>query len=75
MNLTPDEFERMQYLLGIERFRHPLGAEEAAELRSLLAKEDPVTKDFDWEGLIRFGTLVVGVTHLLRILSARAAPP
>ena len=75
MNLTPDEVARMQYLLGVERFRQPLGGDEAAELRALLAKEDPWARDLEWDRLVRFGTLLVGSAHFVRLLSRRAAPP
>jgi hypothetical protein len=72
MNLAPSEFERMQYLLGMERFYHPLSPEEGQELRRLLAKEAPLSQDMEWGHLVEFGIMLVGAHALVRLLSARS---
>jgi hypothetical protein len=71
MNLAPNEFERMQYLLGMERFHQALSAEEGQELRRLLAREAPLAKELEWDRLIEFGITLVGAHHLVRLLTAR----
>lgn len=72
MNLAPAEYERMQYLLGMERFHHALTAEEGQELRRLLAREAPMAEGMEWDRLVEFGILLVGAHRLVQLLTARS---
>ncbi len=68
MNLTPQEVERMEYLLGKSRLNH-LTSQEQYALRDLIAKENPSAKDNSLDELIKFGLILVGLYILSKALS------
>ena len=68
MNLTPQEVERMEYLLGKSRLYHLTNNEEYV-LRDLIAKENPSAKDNSLDELIKLGLILVGLYILSKALS------
>lgn len=70
MNLTPQEAERMEYLLGKSRFNHINNMEES-ELRYLITKEKPSAKDSSTDELIKLGLILVGLYFLSKALDEK----
>lgn len=68
MNLTPQEVERMEYLLGKSRLSY-LTKKEEYVLRDLIAKENPSAKDNSLDDLIKLGLILVGLYILSKALS------
>ncbi len=68
MNLTPQELERMEYLLGKSRLNH-LTTQEEYSLRNLIAKENPSAKNNSLDDLIKLGLILVGLYILSKALS------
>ncbi len=70
MNLTPQEFERMEYLLGKSRLSY-LTKKEEIILRSLIAKENSSANDSSPDDLIKLGLILVGLYILSKALSEK----
>lgn len=70
MNLTPQEAERMQYLLGKSRLSY-LTKKEESELRYLISRENPLAKDSSMDELIKLGLILVGIYFLSKALSEK----
>lgn len=70
MNLTHQEAERMEYLLGKSRLSY-LNREEESELRYLITKENPSAKDISMDELIKLGLILVGLYFLSKALSEK----
>ncbi|HLB69667.1 MAG TPA: hypothetical protein VJJ51_01340 [Candidatus Methanoperedens sp.] len=70
MNLTHQEAERMEYLLGKSRLSY-LNREEESELRYLVTKENPSAKDGSMDELIKLGLILVGLYFLSKALSEK----
>ncbi len=70
MNLTPQEFERMEYLLGKSRLIY-LTKKEESILRSLIAKENPSANESSTDELIKLGLILVGLYFLSKALSEK----
>ena len=68
MNLTLQEFERMEYLLGKSRLSY-LTQEDETELRCLIMKEQPLVKCSSIEELIERGLLIVGLHVVTKALT------
>ncbi len=68
MNLTPQDVERMEYLLGKSRLSY-LTKKEEYVLRDLIAKENPSAKDNSLDELIKLGLILVGLYILSKALS------
>ncbi len=68
MNLTPQEVERMEYLLGKSRLSY-LTKKEDSVLRYLIAKENPSAKDSPMDDLIKLGLILVGLYILSKAVS------
>lgn len=71
MTLLPDEYQRVQYLLGKQQVQHWLAPDEQAELRGLLRRANPEMADADWDSLVQFGLLLLGAYLLIRGLSSK----
>jgi hypothetical protein len=70
MNLTPQETERLEYLLGKSKFSPlPLAKKEESELRYLITKEQPSAGDSSLEELIKLGLVLVGLYFLAKAIS------
>ncbi len=70
MNLTPQEINRMEYLLG--KFRlSSLTHHEKSELRYLISKEQPLAKNSPLDELIERGLILVGLYTLIKTLSEK----
>lgn len=67
MTLAPNEFNRMQYLLGKSKYSI-LDLNEQNELRSYVGKEQPESKNKPLEDLIALGLIIVGIYALYKIL-------
>jgi hypothetical protein len=63
MNLTLQEFDRTEYLLGKSRLSY-LTHEDETELRGLIVKEHALAKDSSIEELIESGLILVGLYFL-----------
>lgn len=72
MTLSPDQFQRLQYLLGKQQVHHWLSADETVELRTLLQQENPSMGEADWDALVKFGFLVLGAYLLFRALGTKS---
>jgi hypothetical protein len=70
MNLTTQEVERMEYLLGKSRSSY-LTKKEESILRDLIAKENPSAKDDSLDELIKLGLILVGLYILAKALSEK----
>jgi hypothetical protein len=70
MNLTPQEVERMEYLLGKSRLSY-LTKEEEYILRDLITKENPSAKDNSLDELIKLGLILVGLYILSKAISEK----
>lgn len=70
MNLTPQEFERMEYLLGKSRLSY-LTKKEESILRSLIAKENSSAENSSLDDLIKLGLILVGLYILSKALSEK----
>lgn len=70
MNLTPQEFEKMEYLLGKSRLSY-LTKKEESILRSLIAKENSSAEDSSLDELIKLGLFLVGLYILSKALSEK----
>ncbi len=72
MNLTPQETERLEYLLGKSKFSSlPLAKKEESELRYLITKEQPSAEDSSIEELIKLGLVLVGLYFLAKSISEK----
>jgi len=70
MNVTYQEAQRMEYLLGKSRLSY-LNREEESELRFLITKENPSAKDSSIDELIKLGLILVGFYFLSKALSEK----
>jgi len=70
MNLTPQETERLEYLLGKSKFSS-LTRKEESELRYLITKEQPSARDSSIEELIKLGLVLVGLYFLAKTISEK----
>jgi len=70
MNLTPQEVQRMEYLLGKSRLSHLTNKEEYV-LRDLITKENPSAKDYSLDEIIKLGLILVGLYILSKALSEK----
>jgi hypothetical protein len=70
MNLTPQELENMEYLLGKSRLSY-LTKKEESILRDLIVKENPSAKDNSVDDLIKLGLLLVGLYILAKALDEK----
>ena len=70
MNLTPQEFERMEYLLGKSRLSYLTKKEESIS-RSLIAKENSLAENSSLDDLIKLGLILVGLYILSKALSEK----
>ncbi len=70
MTLSPAGFRRLQYLLGKDQVTHHLTAEEKEEVRRLLVSESPAMAKHDWDSLLSYGLILVGVRALVKRLKA-----
>lgn len=70
MNLTPQEYERMEYLLGKSRLSY-LTKKEESILRSLIAKENSSAENSSLDDLIQLGLALVGLHILSKALSEK----
>lgn len=70
MNLTSQEVERMEYLLGKSRLNHLTNKEEYV-LRDLITKENPSAKDNSLDELIKLGLILVGFYILSKALGEK----
>jgi len=70
MNVTPQEIERMEYLLGKSRLSY-LTKKDESVLRSLIAKENSSADDSSLDDLIKFGLIIVGLYILSKALSEK----
>ena len=70
MNLTTQEFERMEYLLGKSRLSY-LTKKEESILRSLIAKENSSAENSSLDDLIQLGLILVGLYILSKALSEK----
>ena len=68
MNLTPQEAEKMEYLLGKSKFSI-LNHNEEAELRDLIIKEQPSAEDSSLDELIKLGLILVGLYIVAKAIS------
>lgn len=68
MNLTPQETEKMGYLLGKSKFSF-LNHKEEAELRYLVTKEQPSAEDSSLDELIKLGLILVGLYIVAKAIS------
>lgn len=71
MNLTPQETERMQYLLGKSRAGLSLNPDEENELRDVISKEQPLARENSMDELIKLGLILVGLYVLAKALSEK----
>jgi len=67
MTFAPDEFNRMQYILGKSKYA-PLTLPEQNELRTYIGKEQPESKNKPIEDLIALGLVIVGLYALYKIV-------
>jgi hypothetical protein len=67
MNLMPQEFERMQYLLGKSRLSY-LTKNEESELRYLIVKENPSANDSSLDDVVKLGLILIGLYILSKAL-------
>jgi len=67
MTITPDEFNKMQYLLGKSNHT-PLSQPEQNELRSYIVKERPDAQNKSMDDLIALGLIIVGLYLLYKLL-------
>ncbi|NMG83483.1 MAG: hypothetical protein GIS02_04670 [Methanosarcinales archaeon] len=70
MNLTPQETERLEYLLGKSKFNIPTKKEES-ELRYLITKEQPSAENSSIDELIKLGLVLVGLYFLAKTISEK----
>ncbi len=70
MNLTPQDVERMEYLLGKSRLSY-LTKKEESILRDLIVKENPSAKDNSLDELIKLGLILVGLYVLSKALGEK----
>lgn len=70
MTLTPEEYERMQYLLG-KANRVGLEPNEQEELRRLVQKENPAAKNEDFKSILAAAALIVGIIALISAFSKK----
>ncbi|VVB56160.1 Uncharacterised protein [uncultured archaeon] len=70
MNLTSQEVERMEYLLGKSRLSY-LTKKEESILRDLIVKENPSAKDNSLDDLIKLGLTLVGLYVLAKALDEK----
>ena len=70
MNLTTQEVERLEYLLGKSQFSF-LTPKEEAELRYLITKEQPSAEDSSLDELIKLGLILVGLYILVKAISEK----
>lgn len=70
MNLTPQETERLEYLLGKSKF-DIITKDEESELRYLITKEQPSAEDSSLEELIKLGLVLVGLYFLAKAISEK----
>ncbi len=68
MNLTPQEAEKMEYLLGKSKFSI-LNHKEEVELRDLIIKEQPSAEDSSLDELIKLGLILVGLYIVAKAIS------
>jgi len=68
MNLTPQETEKLEYLLGKSKFNF-LTHEDKAELRYLITKEQPSAEDISLDELIKLGLILVGLYIFAKAVS------
>ena len=68
MNLTPQETEQMEYLLGKSKLSS-LDHKEEAELRYLITKERPSAEDSSLDELITLGLILVGLYIFAKAIS------
>jgi hypothetical protein len=68
MNLTLQEIERMEYLLGKSRLSY-LTHEDETELRCLVVREQPLVKDSSIEKVIERGLILVGLYIVTKALT------
>ena len=69
MKLDPQDQIRVGYLLGKELELKHLTPAEAAELRRLLAVEEPNMQHAGWDRLIEYGLILMGVRALSQALA------
>lgn len=69
MTYTDDQFYRLQYLLGKQKF-DTLSLQELNELRYLISIEQPtvLTNNMSADDLTKLGLLIVGIYVLIRAL-------
>lgn len=70
MNLTSQETEKLEYLLGKSKF-NTLTKKEESELRYLITKEQPSAEDSSLEELIKLGLVLVGLYFLAKVISEK----
>ena len=70
MNLTPQEAEKLEYLLGKSKF-NSITQEEKAELRYLITKEQPSAEDSSLDELINLGLILVGLYILAKAIGGK----
>ena len=68
MNLTPQETEQMEYLLGKSKLSS-LDHKEEDELRYLITKERPSAEDSSLDELITLGLILVGLYIFAKAIS------
>ena len=69
MTLAPNEFDRMQYILGKSKHSN-LNPTEQNELRSIVGKEQPESQNKPIEDLIALGLIIVGLYALYKALES-----
>lgn len=67
MTYTDDQFYRLQYLLGKQKF-DTLSLQELDELRYLVSIEQPKADNMSTDDITKLGLLIVGIYVLIRAL-------
>ncbi|WP_342304392.1 hypothetical protein [Methanolobus sp. ZRKC5] len=67
MKLSPNEFERMEYLLGKSNYSN-LAPTEQMELKRLIVKDQPSAQNDSLDELIKLGLILVGMYLLAKAL-------
>ena len=70
MNLTLQETERLEYLLGKSKFSF-LTKKEESNLRYLITKEQPSAENSSIDELIKLGLVIVGLYFLAKAISEK----
>jgi len=65
MKLSPNEFERMEYLLGKSNYSN-LSSVERSELKRLILKNQPSAKNESFDELVKLGLILVGIYVLAK---------